>query len=162
MWSKACKFVDGTVRWTHNKPKLHKVTGEPVYPDDRAAGVGILLSPHAQQQYMGHDSPCERITRVSLKGPVTNLFVIGVYIPHRARNHPCQEDTMSSLVTLLKQVPKQDCAVVLGDFNEELPSCQTGLTGKWTCGDGSGSANADLLMEVMRMFDLHAINILRA
>ena len=156
LWRNASKFVDGSVRFTHSTPKINEETGNPVFPDDIAAGVGILLSPRAQQKHMCHGSPCERIAWVRLKGAVTNIFVIAIYMPHRARVKPCQEDTMGSLIKLLKQVPKSDCIVALGDFNEQLPSRVSGLTGKWAYGEKS--PNADSLMDVMNMFNLFAVN----
>ena len=88
---------------------------------------------------MRHGSPCECICWVCLKGPVTNMFVIAIYMPHRARVKPCQDDTMSSLVALLKTVPKRDCILLMGDFNEQLPGNrrllllvlpESGLSGK--------------------------------
>ena len=79
LWRGAHKFVDGTIKWTHSKPQLDK-DGNPAFPDDSPAGVGILLSPRAQSKYLGHGSPCERICWVRLKGPVTNIFIIAVYV----------------------------------------------------------------------------------
>ena len=96
LWRSARKFTNDTVSFTCSKPRLNAITGDPVYPDDRAAGVGILLSERAKQKYMRHGSPCERIACVRLKGPVTNLFVIAVYMSHRVRINPCQAETMSS------------------------------------------------------------------
>ena len=152
----AKKFTDGTVSFIHSEPKLDKNTGAPSFPGDVASGVGILLSERAQSQYMRHGSPCERITWVRLKGPVTNLFVIAVYVPHRARVEPCQQDTLRSLIELLKQVPKNDCVVLLGDFNEQLSGNTEMLTGKWAF--GNKSANADEILNIMRLFNLFAVS----
>ena len=88
IWKKAPKFADGTVRWTYSAPVINANTGKNIYPNDPAAGVGILLSDRATEKYMAHGSPCERITWVRLKGAVANLFVIAVYMPHRARSEP--------------------------------------------------------------------------
>ena len=76
--------------------------GEPKYPKYPVAGVGILLSERTTQKYMSHGSPCNRITWVRLKGAVTNIFVVDVYLPHRARGKPAQEDTIEELIKLLK------------------------------------------------------------
>ena len=156
LWRSAKKFTDGTVSFIHSEPKLDKNTGAPSFPGDVASGVGILLSERAQSQYMRHGSPCERIAWVRLKGPVTNLFVIAVYVPHRARVEPCQQDTLRSLIELLKQVPKNDCVVLLGDFNEQLPGNVEMLTGKWAF--GNKSANADEILNIMRLFNLFAVS----
>ena len=87
-----------------------------------------------------------------------NLFIIAVYMPHRARINPAQHNTMTDLMHLLKEIPSNDCIVVLGDFNEQLPGSIHQLTGKWNYGDGS--QNADELLNTMRMFDLFAVNTL--
>ena len=48
LWRIAAQFADGTVKWTYGKPDLDK-DGNPRFPNDRAAGVGILLSSVAQK-----------------------------------------------------------------------------------------------------------------
>ena len=155
LWRSSHKFVDGTTRWTHSKPKLNK-SGGPIFPDDSAAGVGILLSERAQSKYLEHGSPCERITWVRLKGPVVNIFVIAIYVPHRLRVEPAQHNTLGTLSKLLKQVPKSDCIIILGDLNEQLPPNIDNHTGKWAF--GSASKNADDIIDIMRLHDLYAIN----
>ena len=124
----------------------------PVNDQDKAAGVGILLSERAQQKYLSHGSPCERICWVKLKGPTVNLFIVAVYMPHRARVRPAQHNTMSELKRLLKQAPSNDCIILLGDFNEQLPPSMDGCTGKWTYGEAS--QNAEHVLDLMRMFEL--------
>ena len=156
LWRNAPKFADGTVRWTHGEAKKDKITGLPIYPRDKAAGVGILLSARAQTKYISHGSPCERICWVRLKGPTVNLFIVAVYMPHRARVHPAQHNTMLELTKMLKEAPSNDCIVLLGDFNEQLQSNVKGCTGKW--GLGEASKNADSVLDLMRMFNLCAAN----
>ena len=156
LWHNASKYADGSVRWTYSQPAMNKITGNPLFPNDPAAGVGIMLSERVARKHMAHGSPCNRITWVRLKGVTSNLFVIAVYLPHRARSKPAQADTLEKLMTLLKQVPKNDCIVVLGDLNEQLGSNIHRCTGKWTA--GSASPNADKIISLMRMFDLFATN----
>ena len=155
LWRTAHQFADGTTRWTHSKAKLNKF-GKPKYPEDHAAGVGILLSERAQAKYLSHGSPSERITWVRLKGPVTNMFIIATYVPHRARANPAQHNTLEELQELLKQVHQNDCIIVLGDFNEQLPANIENHTGNWAF--GKPSQNADAVIDIMRLFDLYAIN----
>ena len=126
----APKFANGTIQWTYGMPALD-AHGEPRFPDDKAGGVGILLSDRACAKYMSHGSPCSRICWVRVRGPTTNLFVVAVYMPHRARINPDQKDTIEELMKLLRQVPTHDCLIVLGDFNEQLPAGVEHCTGKW-------------------------------
>ena len=89
LWRNTNKFTDGTLSWTHSMPTMDK-EGNLKFPNDKAAGVGILLSDRARAKCLAHGSPSERITWVRIKGPVTNLFIIGCYMPHRARSNPTQ------------------------------------------------------------------------
>ena len=79
-----------------------------------------------------------------------------VYIPHRARIKPTQENTLNTLIQLLKQVPKYDYIIVLGDLNEQLCANIKNRTDHWT--GGAASKNADKILDIMRMYDLYAIN----
>ena len=144
------------ISWTYSQPALDKETKQPLFPNDPAAGVGILLSTRVSKNYLGHGSPCNRICWVRLKGPTTNLFIIAVYLPHKARIKPSQSDTLATLAKLFKQIPKNDCTIILGDLNAQFGPCQQGYTGKWTSGEFS--SNADSILDVMRMFGLSAIN----
>ena len=125
--------------------------GLPQYPSDRAAGVGILLSPTTQSKYIriAHGSTCERICWVRIKGPVCNLFVIEVYLPHSKRINPSTPNTVEILQKLLQEVPQGDCILVMGDLNVQLPANVKPLTGKWALVDAS--ENVDLILDMMRM-----------
>ena len=156
LWRQAEKFADGTTKWIYGKPVL--VNGRPKYPDDRAAGVGILLSKRAQAMLLAHGTPCERIAWGRFKGPVTNMFVIGVHMPQSARKDPAQHNTLQVLTQLLKQVPSSDCTIIIGDLNAQLAASIEGITGKWAY--SSASKNAQPLIDMMRMFELVAVNTL--
>ena len=156
LWRSAPKFADDTCRWTFGSV-IKDHNGNVRFPNDKTSGVGILLSDRAMSKYLSHGSPCESITwvLVKLKDPVVNLFITTIYLPHRVRLHPAQSDTIASLVSLLAQVPANDCVVVLGDFNEQLPSNMEGLTGKWT--HDSPSPNANSILDFVRMHSLFTV-----
>ena len=117
LWRSAPKFtINGSCQWTHSKPELNS-DGSVKFPDDRAAGVGILLSNRAAKICISHGSPCERVTWVRLKGPVVDIVVIATCMSHRARANPSQHDTANSLIELLTTIPHNDCVIVLGDLN---------------------------------------------
>ena len=114
------------------------------FPNDKAAGVAIMLSKRAQQKVQDFGSEGERVCYVRLKGPTTNLFIIAAYIPHRARVAPCQDDTLHDVESVLRRVPQGDCICILGDFNEQLQGNVQGRTDKWV--GGLPSQNADKIM----------------
>ena len=55
----------------------------------------------------------------------------------------------------MKEIPKNDCIIVLGDLNEQLGH-QPKLSGKWS--HGNASQNDHKVLDMMRMFDLQAAN----
>ena len=63
---------------------------------------------------------------------------------------------MDSLTGLLTQVPAGDCIVLLTDLNEQLPANVAKVTGKWAFGEAS--QNAGKMVDMLRQFDLFAIN----
>lgn len=130
--------------------------GQKRFPTDRAAGVGILLSTRMQKKVHSFGSQGERICWVRLQGPVCNLFVIAVYLPHRGRVAPSQDQTLQDLQSVLDNIPARDCMCILGDFNEQVEANLEGITGNWT--GGEPSANADKIAAVLRLNKLVAIN----
>ena len=79
-----------------------------------------------------------------LKGPTCNIFLIAVYLPHRGRVSPSQDDTIADLEKVLAKVPRSDCICILGDLNEQLQANVQGRTGNFTA--GQQSPNADKIM----------------
>ena len=71
--------------------------GKRRFPNDRPAGVVILLSPRMEKKVHSFGSEGERICWVRLQGPVCNLTVVTAHLPHRARTAPNQEQTLADL-----------------------------------------------------------------
>ena len=67
-----------------------------------------------------------------VKGPVCNLFVIGVHMSQSARTNPAQ------------------CTIIMGDLNVQLPSDIPELTGKWAYGKQSSTAQP--VIDLMRIY----------
>ena len=126
------------------------------FPKDRAAGVGILLSPAAEQKVLTFGSVGERVCYVRLQGPVCNLFIVATYMPHRGRVCPSQDDAIADLHEALKLAPPKDCMILLGDLNEQLGANIKNRTGRWT--GGEPSKNADKIIDLMRMYNLCVAN----
>ena len=159
LWRNQRKFQTGRKQFIVSKPKLVKTgpnKGKKRFPNDRAAGVGILLSKRMERKVHSFGTEGERIWWVRIKGPVCNLFIIAVYLPHRGRVEPAQEHTLNDLQKLLSNVPTRDCICMLGDFNEQLAANVDGVTGEWT--GGPPSRNADKITELLRIYNLTAIN----
>ena len=106
-----------TLRHTKGKKK-----GQLINDKDSAAGVGILLSDRMEKKVISYgNNGCERLSWVRLEGPSCNIYVICVYMSHRARVKPDQKDVLKQLRAAIKKVSKGDCVVILGDLNEQLP-----------------------------------------
>ena len=91
-----------------------------------------MLSERIQKKFQDFGSEGERVCYVRIKGPVKNIFIIAVYLPHRARVAPCQDDTLKDVENVLCRVPQGDCICIMGDFNEQLEVNVQCRTGKWS------------------------------
>ena len=157
LWRCQEKFTNRTNEFTTSATVKDK-NGNLVNKQDPAAGVGILLSHRAQQKVLGTgNNGSERICWVRLKGPVCNLFIVAVYMPHSSRVQPAQADTLTELDVICKQAKQGDCIVVLGDLNVQLPGNKCSCTGNYVCAQGE-TPEADDILNFMKSHDLFAIN----
>ena len=116
-----------------------------------------MLSKRVQDKVQDFGSEGERVCYVRLKGPTTrSLFFIVVYVPHRGRVDPCQDDTLHDLEAVLNRVPQGDCIWILGDFNEQLEENVKGRTGRWV--GGIPSQNSEKIIQLLRLHELNAVN----
>ena len=127
--------------------------GEPE-TGDPAGGVAFALSSRA--------SPLVKetgyIVWVKLGGMLVDLYVVGVYIPHKHRKRePFQESTLRQLRFFLKSLPKRSAVMVLGDLNAKLKRDVKGLTGKY-CMHYYCDTGGTEVMEMMRDADLFAVS----
>ena len=135
-------------RWTCSATVRDK-KGNLKFPNDPGAGVGILLSARMAKKVLSHgNNNSERLCWVRLRGPSCNMYIICVYMPHRGRTKPCQQDTYKELRQSIKKVPKGDCVIIMGDLNEQLPATIKNCTGRYTT-SADGSANAETAIRFM-------------
>ena len=158
LWWTQNKFQTRDKAFIVGEPIIDKDTEEMRFPKDIAAGVGIILSQVSQQKVLTFGSVGERVCYVRLEGPVCNLFIIVVYMPHRDRVCPDQDTTIADLQEALQKAPTSDCIVLLGDLNEQLQANVQGRTGNFTA--GQQSPNADKIMQLMQLHELTAANTL--
>ena len=128
---------------------------------DPAAGVAIWLSSRMADRVL--DSGCEgaRIVWVRLAGPVCNMFIIVVYVPHRGRTKaPFAKDIIKLLNDLLTTVNKGDCIILMGDLNCELQRNVKGCTGQWCMNTRKDNGHGEEILTLMRSYDLFAADTL--
>ena len=116
LWRNQSKYQTKGKQFIVSKPELIKNgprKGQKRFPNDRAAGVGILLSNRMSKKVHSFGSKGERVCWVRLQGPVCNLFVVAVYLPHRGRVAPTQEQTIDDLQSVLADIPSRDCICLL-------------------------------------------------
>ena len=102
-----------------------------------------------------------RIAWVRISGPVSNMFFIVVYVPHRGRTcAPYAQDTLRQLKKLLQTVRKSDCILLVGYFNCELQRNVQGCTGKWSMTERADGGHGNEVMNLLREFDLFAVDTL--
>ena len=130
---------------------------------DPASGVGIMLSQRFAKRVLGQGSVGSRIVWVRIDGPVCPLFIVCVYVPHKYRQQPCAADVLAQLDKLLadcKKIKKNDCLIILGDFNCELQRNIEGVTGQWFMNKRPDNGHSNNLVQVMRTNDLFAVDSL--
>ena len=88
---------------------------------DPVTGVTILLSQGMTSNVLIIGHVRSRIAWVRIVGPISNLFVVVVYIPHKGRKKaPTATDTIQELKTLLLTTAKSYCIILGGDMNYPL------------------------------------------
>ena len=97
-----------------------------------------------------------RIVWARIEGPICNLFVIVVYIPHKGRVNPSAHDTISQIKELLSTIRRYDCVILMGDFNCQLWRNVQGCTGKWCMTSRPDNGHSEEVMELLRSYDLCA------
>ena len=155
-FSKAGLVRSGVTAISEPTDGILKISGPPP-KGDPAGAAAIALSPRAQGMVIGSGNKGSRIVWVRLKAQFTNLFIVSVYLPHKARKcAPFQEDTLRDLQSLLRITPaKGDCIIVMGDMNAKLARSQQGITGKY-CMHAKADSGGEGLTEVMQAFHLSA------
>ena len=130
-------------------------------PNDRAAGVGLLLSARAQKALTFANAISPRILMARFKADRADLTVIVVYIPHQGKD---QVPTYTELEQVISTVSKHDCLVVLGDFNSRLARSDAlnnfmdkELVGRWSIHHRDCQGGI-LLRAMMQRQDLCAIS----
>jgi len=131
--------------------------GEPE-SGDPAGGVALVLSHRVSALVTETGFFGSRIVWAKLGGLLVDLYVIGVYVPHKHRKRePFQESTLRQLRAFLQHLPKRSAVMVLGDFNAKLARDVKGVTGKY-CMHYYCDSGGEELMEIMREFDLFAVS----
>ena len=81
----------------------------------------------------------------SEQGPSYNVYVICVVSLTKSRRRPN---------STTYKIPKNDCAVLMGGFNEELSNKIKRHTGSHTM-SSKGSKNVDKIIDLMGLYDLN-------
>ena len=95
LWCNQARFQTKNTMFTTSSPIILTKgprKGERRFPEDKAAGVGILLSSRARQKLPSFGSEGERVCWVRLEGPTCNIFIVAAHVPHRDRVKPSQDD----------------------------------------------------------------------
>ena len=98
-----------------------------------------------------------RIVWVLVRGLVTDILFVGVYLPHKARKEPpYQYETIDELDDFLGQDKwKSVCKVMLGDLNCKLQRGLKGLVGD-CCMHHKPDTGGIQMQEMMRRYQLVA------
>ena len=132
------------------------IKSEPAPKNDPYSGVSLLLSDRLAKCVMHTGNNGSRIVYARVRAKPSNLFVIGVYLPHSHRKEaPFFSDTLQQLEEVLHKVSIHDCIIVLGDMNCKLARNTPNLTGRWCVHKRCNKAGEEML-EMMRRSNLCA------
>ena len=123
---------------------------------DPAAGVAILLSDRMVKKVLSSGCVGSRIVWVRIAGPICNLFVIVVYIPHKGRTNPSALDTIEKMKELSSTIGKFDCVTLMIDFNCQLRRNVQGCTGRWCMTTRPDNGHGEIVLDLLRSHDLCA------
>ena len=87
--------------------------------NDKAAGVGMLLSERAQKALFFVNPISPRILLARFHGEFSDFTVIVTYIPPQSRLVD-QKKVYDDLHVVASRISKHDCKVIVGDFNSRL------------------------------------------
>ena len=85
LWRNQTKFQTRSQKFIVSAPRIPKTIpkgpkkGKIRFPDDKAAGVGLILSQRIANKVTAFGSEGERICWARIRGPVCHLFLIAIY-----------------------------------------------------------------------------------
>ena len=133
------------------------IYSEPPPKNDSWSGVAICINKHLSKFIMKTGNMGSRIAYCRLRGSTCNIFIVGVYIPQQKRTNPDQTTTYGELKSLLHNISRRDCIILLGDFNSRLARNEEGYVGRW-CIHDKRDKGGDILMDIMRTFSLKCVS----
>ena len=145
---------------THNNGDLSSsknfIQSEQAPTSDSYSGVAILLSDRVAKCVSHTGCVGSRIVYATIRSKPCNLFIIGVYMPHKMRKEkPLPADTMLQLEEILAKVHPHDCIILLGDLNCKLGRFINKRTGRWSMHKHS-DAEGKQFLSLMQKFNLTA------
>ena len=133
------------------------IYSDPPPENDSWSGVALLTSNRVSKYIIAKGRIGSRIVYCRLKGNITNYFIIGVYIPRRAKENPNQNDIYNDLEKVLQTTKRHECVVIMGDFNSRLSRNESGFTGRW-CIHKRRDSGGDRLLDIMKQFSLRCVS----
>ena len=115
------------MRWTG----LGKINGEEVIwsgeeEEDHQKGVGFMLSKRAVNALLGYKPVNSRIGVARFSGQPLDLSIIQIYAPRADSKEEELKEFYEKLESTLKELPKKDIRIIIGDFNAKIGKDNTG------------------------------------
>lgn len=124
-------------------------------PDKSESGVAIMMSKAVRKSLIEWSPVSDRIITARVKTKARNMSIVQCYAPTEVDTIVEKDAFYDELSNALNKVQKGDIVVLMGDFNAQIGSNNTGyrrITGKH--GMGTRTDNGDRLVELCMKHDL--------
>ena len=92
------------------------IVSERAVKGDATAGVLIALSAQASNRVLAKGAEGSRVVWCRLAGLHCNQFVVGVYMPHKAKLSPTQDEVWGDVRNAVRRARPGDCITVMGEY----------------------------------------------
>ena len=107
-------------------------------------GVAILIAKEVKKSLMQWEAVSSRIITARFKSTARNITVINAYAPTNLADDDTKDQFYEQLQGVINSVPSRDIPILLGDFNAQIGSDNSGLEqimGKHAMGTRSDNGN---------------------
>jgi hypothetical protein len=102
----------------------------------RKNGVGIIITNQVSKSLIGYKAVNNRIIYIKVKAHAVNITCVQVYAPTSSAETADIEDFYRNLHSVLKEIPKKEVLILMGDWNSNIGKGEEpGTVGRYGLGN---------------------------